>query len=331
MPEPKKKKDRTIGEPFNPFEHILNYFMPPPFTPSYQQPLGIYPQDSLGTYYNQGGAGAGDWSRGGATPQGPSPTPYAGMQNPRAFQPPPLPTLPTQGGVNASVVPPGYKFNQFGSQAQAQGGFPVPGVPQADAGYAGHSGPAVANPYAGMQNPRANIAYDANLKKAPVKTGGATTGATAGASVGAEQGGNGTYRTWVDRDGMKRSSDELIDYAYRNIDKSVGQGFTDRFMSLHGVDPLTFYMRAFTDDPRAKGFELPGEMGAQAKGWLMSRAAYAAESDAKFLPGAVAEWQKVHGNVEIPQEQWERWWSISQSTGGQPLSVGVGQNAYGVY
>lgn len=205
------------------------------------------------------------------------------------------------------------------------------------------------NPLSSAQAPQSaqNVSYNPLSSANAGKTNNGKVGVSGGIGTANVPGnaGNGVTQTkpqtnsdgsYFDSNGNKRSSNRMIDFAYLSIDGEVGKGFTDSFMQKHGVDPISFYMRAFTNDKRAKGWEMPGAENPGAPGhegysWLMNKAANAATNDARFLPGAVAEWQKVHGNAEIPPEQWDRWWSISQSTGGYPMNVGEGQNAYGVY
>lgn len=136
---------------------------------------------------------------------------------------------------------------------------------------------------------------------------------------------------WVDASGRKHHRDYHINLAYERLDSRLGDGFTDQFISRMGVDPIRFYMREFVDDPRAAGWQLPDERGKQGRDFLTGMAAYKAETMAKFHPGAVAEWQRLHGNTEIPREQWERWDKIAMATGGNPMNVGVGENPWGVY
>ena len=58
----------------------------------------------------------------------------------------------------------------------------------------------------------------------------------------------------------------------------------------------------------------------------------AAENDARFQGGAIQEWQRLHGNEPIPEEQWKIWYRMAQSNNGQPAyGQGAGVNAYGVY
>ena len=255
---------------------------------------------------------------------------------PNVFQPSPFPPNP-YGGMGWS--------SQFAPQNQTiPSAFPIPYNPLANVQPQPPQAPY--NPLSSAQAPQSaqNVSYNPLSSANAGKTNNGKVGVSGGIGTTNVQGnaGNGVTQTkpqtnsdgsYFDSNGNKRSTHDLIDYAYRFLDgnKDVGIGFTDSFIQRHGVDPISFYMRAFTNDPRAKGYDLPGSMGAEGKQWLISRAAQAAESDARFLPGAVAEWQKVHGNAEIPPEQWDRWWSISQSTGGYPMNVGEGQNAYGVY
>lgn len=106
----------------------------------------------------------------------------------------------------------------------------------------------------------------------------------------------------------------------KTLDPILGQGWSDHFASQNGVDPLTFYIKPFANDPRARDLE-----------WLEGKARDAAINDARFQRGGVAEWQKVHGNVDIPQEQWDTWWKMAQSNNGQPSYGGAGINPWGVY
>lgn len=103
------------------------------------------------------------------------------------------------------------------------------------------------------------------------------------------------------------------------LDPRLGQGWSDNFTKLHGVDPLQFYSRPFQNRPEARD-----------QSWLEDRAFEAAYNDAKFQPRAIAEWQKRHGNTEIPQEQWETWYDMAQN-GGANYGGGVGINPWAVY
>lgn len=228
----------------------------------------------------------------------------------------PTPTLPASFYAGGTGVP--HSQKDANTTAGGKGTSTTPARPGAESFGANPNEPAP-----GM----ANQYNQGALNNQPVTNNGAG-GQTVGQGKGA--GGSG-YRTWIDQQGNKRSDNKNIDFAYLNIDRAVGAGFTDQFMQLHGMDPISFYSRAFLNDPKAKGFELPGPQGDQARSWLFFKSAQAAENDARFLPGAIAEWQRVHGNAEIPQEQWDRWWGISQATGGYPMNVGVGENPYGVH
>jgi hypothetical protein len=104
-----------------------------------------------------------------------------------------------------------------------------------------------------------------------------------------------------------------IDFSRRMIDKNVGSGFTDQFIAIHKVDPITFYSKAFLNDPRAAAFQMPGPEGDAARQYVYFKAAEAAEKDARFLPGAIDRWQQLHGNTPIPDEQWQKWWGMSQN------------------
>ena len=137
--------------------------------------------------------------------------------------------------------------------------------------------------------------------------------------------------SWVDANGYKHHKDYHINYAYQRLDGRLGQGFTDQFISRMGTDPIRFYLKEFVNDPRAAGWDLPDERGRGARDFLSNMAAYAAESDAKFHPGALADWRIRHGDVPPPPEQWAKWHKIAMATGGDPLNTGVGENPYGNY
>ena len=126
-----------------------------------------------------------------------------------------------------------------------------------------------------------------------------------------------------------------LDYSYKKYDSQFGQGWTDTFINNNGMDPISFYMQPFMNDPEASGWQMPGEYGQSGRDYLENRADYAAESQGKFLPGAIEEWTAKHGAPSqynpIPQEQWDAWWKISLQHGGNPMNQGVGQSAYGVY
>lgn len=109
-------------------------------------------------------------------------------------------------------------------------------------------------------------------------------------------------------DGKQHSNNRYVDFSYYALDSSLGTGFTDQFINRMKVDPIRFYAKAFQDDPRAGGYKLTGEPN----DWLVGKAADAADKDAHFLPGALAEWQDKHGTVPPPPEQWDKWWGMSQ-------------------
>lgn len=165
---------------------------------------------------------------------------------------------------------------------------------------------------------------------------GQATGKGIGGNVGAGDSqpnapSNAQADVWFDQNGLKHHKDFNINYGYQVLDRRLGVGFTDQFIQRMGSDPISWYAKQYANSPRFAGWDLPDARGADAREKLIGFAAYAAESDAKFLPGAVEEWKKVHGNAEIPREQWERWSRIALATGGDPLNVGVGENPYGVY
>lgn len=234
------------------------------------------------------------------------------------------PSAPTQAGnVNTmpgtssnvgSVVPAGYQFNQFASTARGNATEPI----YDNTGRIIGSRPAnAATPNYAPMNTRPDLVGRENPPGSRVIGAVPTSAANATTPGGGGAGG--------------RVADPYLDYAYRNLDARLGKGFTDQFIQHNSRDPIRFYMDEFKNRPQAAGWDLPDARGNAARQYLLNAAAYAAESDAKFQPGAIAEWQKVHGNTEIPLEQWQRWHNIALSTGGDPLSVGVGQNPWGVY
>ena len=187
-------------------------------------------------------------------------------------------------------------------------------------------------------DPNAALTYNAN-EKYTERYAGTKTGTTTGAGPNPNTTPNNAPpnpnapqgEMWTDSQGNKHHKDYHINYAYNRLDNRLYKGFTDEFIGRMGVDPIRFYMREFVNDPRSAGWDLPDARGANAREFLTGMAAYAAESDAKFHPGAIAEWRRLHGNTEIPQEQWETWHRIAMATGGEPLRVGVGENPWGVY
>lgn len=159
--------------------------------------------------------------------------------------------------------------------------------------------------------PDANITFLSDVPANPKGNGTTTTGAGAGTGSG----GN-------------KSGDYYINRSMDVLDREFGEGFTDQFISRMGVDPIRFYQRAFVNDPEARGYELQDERGKAARDYLEGRAITAARRDAYYLPSALEYWKQVHGDVPPPQEQWEKWWYMSQRD--EPLYQDQAGHPYGV-
>ena len=259
--------------------------------------------------------------------------PYGAFPLPTAYQPAPFPNYP----------------NYMGSQANPLGIQSILPTAQAGQGAMPNAQAGAGNPFAGMPNPRETGTVTPPTQKPVTEdnrgglaaNGGAGKNTNTGASAG---GGTGTKsnnpnvppnavdsgrgdKIWTDGRG-KHSDNDNVELSYRLVDDQFRQGFTDAFIQQHGEDPLSFYKRAFANDPKYAGWETSN---AEAAKQLNFRAADAAINDARFLPGAIAEWQQKHGGQAIPQEQWETWWRISQSTNGYGINGGAGVSQYGVY
>lgn len=108
-----------------------------------------------------------------------------------------------------------------------------------------------------------------------------------------------------------------LDRGHKTLDERLGDGWSASFAQKHGgMSPIQFYGNAFQQiqDPEQR----------------MGAAINAAINDANFQPGAVAEWQKIHGNTPIPEEQWQKWWWQAQN-GGANFGQGAGINPWNVY
>jgi len=108
-----------------------------------------------------------------------------------------------------------------------------------------------------------------------------------------------------------------VDYSKKRLDTRFGAGWVDDFMAHHGTDPITFFSKNFPqleNDPAA----------------MVNATLGYAEKYGDFIPGAIQEWQKVHGNVAPPPEQWQAWDRMIDQ-GGQPQYGGAGINPYQVY
>lgn len=104
------------------------------------------------------------------------------------------------------------------------------------------------------------------------------------------------------------------------IDSALGAGWYDRFEAAHGRSPVDFYM-----DPRNYMWKSQSGLTGQD---AVNSAMNAAIQEGTYHQDEVAEWQKLHGTQEIPQEQWDKWYNMNRNGG--PHWQGVGINPYGV-
>ncbi len=116
-----------------------------------------------------------------------------------------------------------------------------------------------------------------------------------------------------------------LDLAKARIDDALGTGWVDRFTQAHGVDPVTFY------STKENRFPLMRDMDpAKNPDAYMNAAADSAIKEGQLHAHEVAEWQKLHGDVDIPDEQWQKWHSMNRS-GAAGTWQGEGVNPWGVY
>lgn len=274
-------------------------------------------------------------------PTMPAPTPIANAA--------PVGPIPTFGPLRTGYV-------QSPQWIRAHGGVGIVERPNAQAGASISQGPATVapssntgtsyNPLAGGSanpglpptyngvggnNPNEPAAMPNQYNQQAVNAARAANAATNAAGAGNNGSGGNGQSVWTDSNGLKHSSDYHMNYAYQNLDKYFGSGWTDNFIANNGVDPIRFYMPEFVNDDGARGWQIPDERGAAGRAYLTDRAAYAARADGKFQPGAIAEWRRVHGDADIPLEQWDRWHKIAMATGGNPMNTGVGENPWGVH
>lgn len=203
------------------------------------------------------------------------------------------------------------------------------------------------NPYAGMQNPRAFGA------QAPIQNTATQTQADNQAEIAASNGGGqnpiltsgapyygtrglhgrgGVFRQPIGGTGtggtggvQQPITNVRLQYAQQKLDPVLGKGWSENFTRQNGRDPITFYLHSLHIDPN--NLTDPKEVA-----YWTERAVEAATNDAKFQPGAIADWQKIHGNTPIPQEAWDTWWKIAQGNQGNPIyGGGTGINPYGNY
>lgn len=122
----------------------------------------------------------------------------------------------------------------------------------------------------------------------------------------------------------KSPFDQNLDVVRRTVvldlDRRWGRGMGEKWLNdfprLHnGLDPIAFYSQAFPNPPQSvlDRATINGEnIGEAVNKWRTSQALDAAFNEAVWLPGAVEQWQKLHGGTDIPQEMWEKWWDMSQ-------------------
>lgn len=110
----------------------------------------------------------------------------------------------------------------------------------------------------------------------------------------------------------------LLALSRSRLDNVLGDGWADTFTAQHGgQDPITFFAKNFphlAGNPQAQG----------------NAALDYAEKYGKMIPNAVADWQQKHGNMPIPDEQWQQW-HYQILNGGQPNYGGNGIDPYGVH
>src|SRR5512142_505597 len=113
------------------------------------------------------------------------------------------------------------------------------------------------------------------------------------------------------------SNDPYMRASVARLDPVLGQGWSQQFKDRMGIDPISFYAKAFP--------HLAGDPARQ-----FEAAANAAENDARYQPAEIADWQQKHGNTPIPPEQWKRWWYLNQNGGGYQ-GGGEGVDPYAVH
>lgn len=105
---------------------------------------------------------------------------------------------------------------------------------------------------------------------------------------------------------------------HAQIDSKLGQGWAENFQKAHGVSPLDFY----SDKRNWFSYQASAaaDYGVDSKEFANATIQATIEEGIKHGQEA-SEWQRLHGNEPIGDEQWKRWYYANR--GGVDANTGL--------